>query len=804
MNIVGRELLNAFRQVHRRPRVAIAIVILLALGAAPNAALISAMLATSQASMAPYPDSQRLILMRMHSELLGTDLGPSAVIERTLASSPLLDEVGAFQLGRALVSFEPSEDGMDASVVHADAGVLDVLGVRAIMDGVATLQNMRGVLLSSELWSTRTVGRRAGPPAVVYINGQELPVLGRLPAGFAFPERGVKVWILHPTDLLSNDLAAFTQRTLIGKAVPGANLDEIRSQLNEALKSDPGIGSLMAQIALTTKVEPLRNLWLTDGGSAIRTVMFAVAALLGASLANASALFVLSAWRRRHEMAVEACLGASPLSLRVQTVLQVSLLVTASLAVSIPATWGFLILLARLGLLPPSIDQVEAFDHGAILGNVLIALLGALVLVAAVSLAGPTIRDTSAFAAIRARAETPLDNLATHAAASLQVALGALVLYVVVLLATNIFSMGRGPFGYSTEDVHVIRLAAFVAAGDETEVQRRRSTLTQFAAFLRTMAGVDAASLTMTAPLGETVVVSKVLPFGAADAVDAQAIYVDEEYFEALRMPILSGRQFDRSEVSSSLPVAIIDRHLTDRYFGSSAVGAALTMPSIDESRRTGVVIGVVEAARHRRPDRADDYPTIFLPAEAAYRVAGVPVEAIELIVRAQPNALNRELVADALARLSPTFRIESFETLDDRIRASAQQSVHLRNALSLLALAVLVLSVAGNYAVFSFGVDARLPEYGLRKALGASETAIFLSVLRHAAIWMSAALVLCVPLAVLTGVALARDLALPILLDVPALLVAMVVSLLCALGAVIAPAWRASAYPTHDCLRTT
>lgn len=800
-----RELLNAVRQLLRRPRLTISVVLLLVLGAAPCAALVSVMLATRQSILAPYPDAEQLVLLRVHSDLMNLDLGPSPVIERTLETSHLLDSVGAFTTSRALVSKDASADGIDATIVTANSAALSVLGVQPITDRpLSELQTARGVLLPWQYWTSPSAAIEAKPPVEIYINGREYPVLGLLPDGFKFPERGIRAWVIEPTDQSSTDVAAFTQKILIGRAKHGASLTDIQSQLNQALKSEPATAALTKQIALVVNVQPLRDLWLADGGAAIRTVLFAVIALLAAALANASALFVLSAWGRRHEMAVETSFGANPSSLMLRAAIKVSVIAFMSLAVAIPTTFALLAALASAGFIPPEITPRDAFANGGYLANSAIAVLAAATLLAAVLLAGPNGRDTTAFSAIRAKSSTRGDNVAVHVTASLQVALGAIVLYVVALMASNVQALSSGPFGYNTENVHVIRLATYVAASDDAEVLRRRAGLTQFVGAMRQLPAITAASLTMTAPLGDTVLISKVLPSGQHEAIDAQAIYVDDEYFKALQIPLQSGRSFNRDEVTQNYATAIIDSRMAERYFGSTAVGASVNIPTVDESRRTGTVVGVAATARHRSPDRDDDYPTIFLPTEAAYRVAGVPEEAIEVIFRENAAAPSKEQLSQLLSQYAQAFRIETYETLDQRIISSAQKSVQLRDALVFLTLAVLALSAAGNYAVFGYGVESRMREYGVRKALGASELTVFSMVLRRAFIWMSAALTLCIPMGALAGMALARDLQLPIAFDVLALGGATVISILCGLGAVIAPARKASAHPAQDCLRST
>ena len=102
--------------------------------------------------------------------------------------------------------------------------------------------------------------------------------------------------------------------------------------------------------------------------------------------------------------------------------------------------------------------------------------------------------------------------------------------------------------------------------------------------------------------------------FGGAEretASEVPARWVGDEYFETIRLPLLRGRSFERSDTLDSEPVVIVDELLAERL-GRSALGSSLRLHPGTRLERTVRIVGI--AARRGTPTwpRARSLRSIF------------------------------------------------------------------------------------------------------------------------------------------------------------------------------------------------
>src|SRR5262249_6756544 len=119
---------------------------------------------------------------------------------------------------------------------------------------------------------------------------------------------------------------------------------------------------------------------------------------------------------------------------------------------------------------------------------------------------------------------------------------------------------------------------------------RDASALPQFADRLlertRALPGVSAAGLTTTIPFGGNYARGIILaagsePGGGEAIVAPHLMSASDGYFEAMRIPLVRGRYFDRRDTASAPPVVIVDERLARRFWpGRDAVGQRLLRPA--------------------------------------------------------------------------------------------------------------------------------------------------------------------------------------------------------------------------------
>jgi hypothetical protein len=200
--------------------------------------------------------------------------------------------------------------------------------------------------------------------------------------------------------------------------------------------------------------------------------------------------------------------------------------------------------------------------------------------------------------------------------------------------------------------------------------------------------------------------------------------------------PLLAGRDFDASEITTGTPaVAIVNQAFASRFLKGSAVGQVVHVGG-PSKRLAYRIVGLLADAVYRSP-REGAVPTLYVPPSAEDF-------GTTLIVAAAPGqrAAVERAVAAALTQAAPRVSF-TFRTFDEYIHATMLREQLVALLSTFFGALGLLLAAVGLYGVVSHAVNARRTEIGVRLALGSSTGGIVGLIFRRVAMLLAIGLVI-------------------------------------------------------------
>ena len=730
----------ALRSMRKSPGFTAVAILTLALGIGANAAIFS-LIDAMLLRMVPVHDPASLLQVRMDKD--------------TVFTNPIWEEVRSRQDAfSGMATWSGTEFNLsNGGAVHMAQGMwvngdyFQTLQVQPALGRMISPQDDRRgcapiAVLSYSFWQQHFSGSPAVLGSTISLNNHPFEIVGVAARGFYGLEVGSRFDVAAPICATAYEDGArsrLDRRSMWWLNVVGRKKRELTpEQVNARLAAiAPGVfaASVPDNWDAEGKKGFLRMQLRADSAASgvsylrknfelpLKVLMAVVGIVLLIACANIASLMLARAAAQEKEIAVRLALGASRMRLVRQLLTHALVLsLTGAAAGIFVSQWASALILKFLSTRNGSIFLDVSTDWRMVAFTAVVAVCTGVVLAVLPALRSTAVPLTGAMRGATATSSERHSPMRKWIVAA-QIALSMVLLVTAGLFLRSFAKLVTLDPGFDRENVLLVTADL---RPTRFKPEQQSPTFEALDARFADLPGVTTAGRANITPLSHWAWNDEYRsdipnPPAGRDAL-AMVDFISPTYFDAMRMHVLSGRNFTPTDTKTSMLVAIVNQAFARKLMRSvDPIGHYIH--NLEPSGKAGkptLIVGIVADSKYESL-REENPPTVFFPITQVPE----PEQRYTYVIRAAvPVNSLRSAVEAAAANVNAEIQLQ-FTTLSEQVNDTIVQDRLLAAMSAFFGFLALLLAMIGLYGTVSYRVTLRRAEFGIRMALGARVQAI-------------------------------------------------------------------------------